>query len=147
VDRARAVAYFAEALTSDIDDIQGGSAAEGVHLGAMGGTVDLVQRVCTGIEVTGGVLRLDPRLPSGIDRLQMRIRYRGHALDLSLTPEAFNVRSAASGASPIRLAFRGDELDLPGGAERTFALAADPRHDREGCSKSSAASASNSPSP
>ena len=34
--------YFAEALQSDVSDIQQGTTAEGVHLGAMAGTVDLV---------------------------------------------------------------------------------------------------------
>jgi trehalose/maltose hydrolase-like predicted phosphorylase len=46
-----------------VSDIQQGTTAEGVHLGAMAGTVDLVQRVSTGIEVTGDVLRLNPHLP------------------------------------------------------------------------------------
>ena len=77
--------YFAEALQSDVSDIQQGTTAEGVHLGAMAGTVDLVQRVSTGIEVTGDVLRLNPQLPQELERLDMRIRYRGHSLDLRLT--------------------------------------------------------------
>jgi trehalose/maltose hydrolase-like predicted phosphorylase len=54
----------------------------------MAGTVDLVQRVCTGIETTGGVLRVNPQLPVALDRLDMRVRYRGHTLDLRLTREA-----------------------------------------------------------
>ena len=52
-DRQRAMDFFAEALQSDVSDIQQGTTAEGVHLGAMAGTVDLVQRVSTGIEVSG----------------------------------------------------------------------------------------------
>ena len=59
-DRPRLMAYYAEALQSDVSDIQQGTTAEGVHLGAMAGTVDLVQCVSTGIEVTGDVLRLSP---------------------------------------------------------------------------------------
>jgi len=62
-DRPRAMTDFAEALQSDVSDIQQCTTAEGVHLGAMAGTVDLVQRVSTGIEVTGDVLRLNPHLP------------------------------------------------------------------------------------
>lgn len=46
-DRRRSLCYFAEALQSDVSDIQQGTTAEGVHLGAMAGTVDLVQRVWT----------------------------------------------------------------------------------------------------
>src|SRR5690606_32506651 len=48
-DRPRAMRYFAEALQSDVKDIQQGTSNEGVHLGAMAGTVDLMLRVSTGI--------------------------------------------------------------------------------------------------
>src|SRR5690606_37372625 len=51
-NRPKAMRYYAEALQSDVSDIQGGTTAEGIHLGAMAGTVDLVQRVSTGIEIT-----------------------------------------------------------------------------------------------
>src|SRR5690606_8175025 len=54
---------FEQALASDIDDVQGGTTHEGVHLGALAGTVDLVQRCYTGIAVRGGTLAFDPRLP------------------------------------------------------------------------------------
>ena len=50
--------YYAEALQSDVSDIQQGTTAEGIHSGAMAGTVDLILRVSTGIEATGDVLRL-----------------------------------------------------------------------------------------
>ena len=91
-DRPRAMGFFTEALQSDVSDIQQGTTAEGVHLGAMAGTVDQVQRVSTGIEVRGDVLRLNPELPRELERLDMRIRYRGHSLDLRLTRHSLRVR-------------------------------------------------------
>ena len=120
-DRPRAMRYFAEALQSDINDIQGGTTAEGVHLGAMAGTVDLVQRVSTGIEITGDVLRLNPRLPDELERLDMRIRYRGHSLDLRLTRDTLTLRERERGAAPIRLGFKDDVYEFAGGT-RVFKL-------------------------
>jgi trehalose/maltose hydrolase-like predicted phosphorylase len=67
-DRPRSMRYFAEALQSDVSDIQQGTTAEGVHLGAMAGTVDLVQRRSMGIEVTEDVLRLNLRLPQELNQ-------------------------------------------------------------------------------
>ena len=84
--------FFAEALQSDVADIQHGTTSEGVHLGAMAGTVDLVQRVSTGIEVKGDVLRLNPELAPEVECLDMLIRYRGHSIDLRLTHDALTVR-------------------------------------------------------
>jgi beta-phosphoglucomutase family hydrolase len=121
LDRPRAMRYFAEALQSDINDIQGGTTAEGVHLGAMAGTVDLVQRVATGIEIAHDVLRLNPRLPEELKRLDMRIRYRGHSLDLRLTRDTLTVREHERGAAPIRLGFRNEVYEFAGGA-RMFTL-------------------------
>ncbi|MEC5325641.1 glycosyl hydrolase family 65 protein [Aurantimonas sp. A3-2-R12] len=101
-----------EALQSDVADIQQGTTSEGVHLGAMAGSVDLVERVSTGIEVKGDVLRLNPELPQEMDRLDMRIRYRGHSLDLRLTRDALTVRGRDREAAPISLSVEG-KVDLP----------------------------------
>ena len=114
--------FFAEALQSDVSDIQQGTTAEGVHLGAMAGTVDLVQRVSTGIEVTGDVLRLNPQLPEEMKRLDMRIRYRGHSLDLRLTCDTLTVRGRERAAAPIRLGLSDEVHDFAGGSTRVFKL-------------------------
>jgi trehalose/maltose hydrolase-like predicted phosphorylase len=120
-DRARSVSYFAEALQSDLSDIQQGTTAEGVHLGAMAGTVDLVQRVSTGLEVTGDVLRLNPKLPQGVNRLDMRIRYRGHAIDLLLRCDSITVRERDQGPAPINLGINNEVHEFAGGT-RVFML-------------------------
>jgi beta-phosphoglucomutase family hydrolase len=121
-DRSRSMTYFAEALQSDVSDIQQGTTAEGVHLGAMAGTVDLLQRVATGIEVTHDVLRFNPRLPGGIARMDMRIRYRGHTLDLRLTRETLTVRGRERGIAPIKLSIKDEIHDFTCGTTRTFSL-------------------------
>ncbi|BBA32531.1 beta-phosphoglucomutase hydrolase [Methylocaldum marinum] len=121
-NRPRAMTYFAEALQSDLSDIQQGTTAEGVHLGAMAGTVDLVQRVTTGIEVTADVLRLNPRLPEELEGLDLRIRYRGHTLDLRFTRDTLTVHGREPGIAPIRLGFKDQIHDFAGGSTRVFEL-------------------------
>ena len=49
---------FLVALESDVGDVQGGTTKEGIHLGVMAGTLDLVQRVYLGAEIRDGVLLL-----------------------------------------------------------------------------------------
>jgi beta-phosphoglucomutase family hydrolase len=121
-DRPRSMHFFAEALQSDVSDIQQGTTAEGVHLGAMAGTVDLVERVWTGIEARGDVLRLNPELPEKIGRLDMRIRYRGHSIDLRLTRESLTVRGHAGAAPPISLCVGDKVCEFAGGTTRVFRL-------------------------
>jgi trehalose/maltose hydrolase-like predicted phosphorylase len=121
-DRQRAMDFFAEALQSDVSDIQQGTTAEGIHLGAMAGTVDLIQRVSTGIEVRGDVLRLNPELPREIERLDMCIRYRGHSLDLRLTRDSLTVQGHDHAAAPISLCVDGKLCEFLSGTSRVFQL-------------------------
>lgn len=86
-DRERSWDYFEEALMSDFKDIQGGTTPEGIHLGAMAGTVDLVQRCWTGLEIRNDVLWLNPMIPEELESMKLRIRYRGHWIALHLNHE------------------------------------------------------------
>jgi trehalose/maltose hydrolase-like predicted phosphorylase len=88
----------------------------------MAGTVDLVQRVATGIEVRGDVFHLAPELPLEMKRLDMRIRYRGHSLDLRLTRDALTVRGRGGAAPPITLCVDGESCEFVSGSTRVFRL-------------------------
>ena len=121
-DRPGSMAFFAEALQSDVTDIQHGTTSEGVHLGAMAGTVDLVQRVSTGIEAKGDVLRLNPELAPEMEWLDMHIRYRGHSIDLRITRDSLTVRGFDLGVAPISLCVAGKIYEFAGGTTRIFQL-------------------------
>jgi trehalose/maltose hydrolase-like predicted phosphorylase len=121
-DRLRSTRYFAEAFQSDVTDIQQGTTAEGLHLGAMAGIVDMAQRVSTGIETTGDVLRFNPRLPEELNRLDMRIRYRGHSLDVHLTRDTLTVRSRDTGVPAIRLGLKDAVYELTAASTLTLKL-------------------------
>ena len=77
-DRARSWLWFQDALKSDLKDTQGGTTPEGVHIGAMAGTVDLFRRSFVGIEMREDVLWFIPHLPEGLKEVRLRVRYRGH---------------------------------------------------------------------
>ncbi|MDW4909559.1 glycosyl hydrolase family 65 protein [Streptomyces sp. ADMS] len=76
--RAEAWQYVQEALEADIADIQGGTTGEGIHLGAMSGTLDLVQRGLTGLETREDALWLDPVPLPALSEYGFSLRYRGH---------------------------------------------------------------------
>ncbi|MDP2268344.1 MAG: glycosyl hydrolase family 65 protein, partial [Deltaproteobacteria bacterium] len=120
--RQRAMDFFAQALQSDVADVQQGTTAEGVHLGAMAGSVDLMQRVSTGIEARGDVLHFAPELPREMKRLDLRIRYRGHSLDLRLTRDSLTVRGRDGAAAPISLCVEDKVYEFVSGTTRVFRL-------------------------
>jgi trehalose/maltose hydrolase-like predicted phosphorylase len=122
-DRPQSWRFFTEALASDLHDVQGGTTAEGIHLGAMAGTVDLVQRCYTGLETREDVLWLNPSLPEELDGLDFDVRYRGHwGINLHLTSTTLRVRLAASDAAPIRVGVNGEVIELQPGSVCQFPL-------------------------
>ncbi|TJZ94597.1 glycoside hydrolase family 65 protein [Actinacidiphila oryziradicis] len=123
--RSGAWKYCQEALTGDVLDLQGGTTAEGIHLGAMGGTLDLVQRGLTGLETREDALWLDPAPLPELKEYGFAIRYRGHwGIRLDLSAGRLRISVPASDEVPIRVVLPGREftvapgdscaLDLPG---------------------------------
>ncbi|MGA7228881.1 MAG: glycosyl hydrolase family 65 protein, partial [Acidimicrobiia bacterium] len=102
-DRAESWSLFMAAMESDIADIQGGTTAEGIHLGAMAGTVDLVQRCYSGLEPAGDVIRLAPRLPDELELLEYRLLYRGRWMDVRITDGSMRVTLRPDGDLPVSL--------------------------------------------
>jgi trehalose/maltose hydrolase-like predicted phosphorylase len=102
-DRARSWRVFEKALVSDYLDVQGGTTAEGIHLGAMAGTVDMIQRCYTGLEARGDVLHFNPRLPDAITEIRQRIRYRSHWIGVVLTHTCLTVSFEQGWGNPIRI--------------------------------------------
>ncbi len=121
-DRERSWQFFRRALESDVSDIQGGTTPEGVHLGAMAGTVDLVQRCYTGLELREDVLWLNPRLPEEVQALSFEICYRGNWIGVELTADRAILSVRAGGASPVNVGFCDRVVAIPPGERRELAI-------------------------
>lgn len=121
-NRPESYALFRQALASDVDDVQGGTTAEGIHLGAMAGTVDLAQRCYAGIEMREGVLWLDPRLPEELVSLQLHVRYRGHWLDLGITHDEVRIEFHRGPSQCVEVGVRGEVHAFEQGQSRSIPL-------------------------
>ena len=122
-DRDTSWKTFCEALESDISDVQGGTTAEGIHLGAMAGTVDLVQRVYTGLEIREGVLFFNPRLPSQLESIKFAIRYRGMRIDVHVAKDKLSISPRADmKTEPVRIGVGNRIHFVKPGYERVFDL-------------------------
>lgn len=121
-DPEAAWSLFVEALESDVRDIQGGTTREGVHLGVMGGTVDLVRRGYLGLEMRDGTLAFDPRLPSRIRELRYGVCFRGQWVDVAVADGRLTVRNRASGEAPLPVRLRERTALLAPGEEAELEL-------------------------
>ncbi|MFB9836192.1 glycosyl hydrolase family 65 protein [Actinoallomurus acaciae] len=100
-DRRASWHLFTEALDADLSDTQGGTTREGIHLGAMAATADILQRCYTGLETRHDALWLHPCLPDALDALDFDLRYRGHRMTFHITHERISVHAMPSAAPPV----------------------------------------------
>lgn len=123
-DPDRAWSTFREALSADLDDTQGGTTRTGIHLGAMAGTIDVVQRSFTGLRITGDALLFSPKMPKGIRTVSFHLRYRDHLLTIDLEHGQLTVSAATGDAPAICLQVGSERVLLGAGDTRQFTLVA-----------------------
>ncbi len=119
-DRHRAMRYFRQVLASDVADIQGGTTAEGIHVAAMAGSIDLLQRCLTGLEIRGDRLILNPMWPESLGTLRMPIYYRGYRLHLTIVGRSAEVSVDPTDHPPIEIECRGQVQTLTPGTSLRF---------------------------
>jgi trehalose/maltose hydrolase-like predicted phosphorylase/beta-phosphoglucomutase-like phosphatase (HAD superfamily) len=118
---------FLVALHSDADDIQDGTTKEGIHMGVMAGTLDLVQASYAGTFVRDGVLYFEPRLPGRLDGLSFPMQFRGTPIQVTLTGDRLTLAVHPEGVSrPVRVGASGDVRELRPGERTVFELSRDP---------------------
>ncbi|MGQ4600791.1 trehalose-phosphatase [Nocardia sp. R6R-6] len=139
-NRDRVVEFFERVLESDVADIQGGTTAEGIHLAAMAGSVDLLQRCFTGLEIRRDRLIFCPYWPESLGSLSFPMIYRGHRLGVRISGDGVEVSSEPGGSPPIEIICRdqvarlapGDTVRLPLNAAAGSAAHRNPLSHRVG---------------
>ncbi len=119
-DRAASWQLFSQALAADLDDTQDGTTREGVHLGAMAGTADMIMRCYGGLETRDDMLLLHPVLPVKLKETEFTISFRGQPVTIVLTHTDIVLRLHPSTAAPIRVCVEGVERVLGPGQTWTF---------------------------
>jgi trehalose/maltose hydrolase-like predicted phosphorylase len=114
---------FMVALESDIGDVQGGTTKEGIHMGVMSGTLDLIQRGYIGSEIRDGVLYFDPRLSDRLEGLSFAMQFRGTPIRVTLRHAELTVAADAEGFSrPVRVGVGEQVRELHAGERWTVAF-------------------------
>lgn len=68
---------FSTALFSDYYDIQGGTTAEGIHLGVMGATLQIETKYYGGVRFDTDQVTINPHLPSTWSKISFKQTYQG----------------------------------------------------------------------
>jgi len=112
---------FLVALESDVGDVQGGTTKEGIHMGVISGTLDLLQRSYAGTEIRDGVLYFDPRLPARLDGLSFAMQFRGTPILVTLAGGRLTLAAHREGVRrPISVGVGDEVCELRAGDQCTF---------------------------
>lgn len=111
-----ALDYLTTAIGSDYYDIQGGTTAEGVHIGVMGETLEVIQNEFGGVMLRDGLVSIAPNLPTSWHRLAFTQKYRGTMLTFEMTPDAVTVMADA----PLDVEVYGQPVSLAANTAQTF---------------------------
>jgi alpha,alpha-trehalase len=119
-NRDRALEMFQQVLKSDVSDIQDGTTSEGIHLAAMAGSVDLMQRCFSGIETRGDRIILSPHWPETLGVLAFPILYRGLHLHLRISGKGAIISVDPRDARGVEVECRGRVVALTPGSTVRF---------------------------
>ena len=111
-DRRSSWRYFQDALASDVTDSQGGTTREGIHLGAMAGTADILQRCYAGLEIREEALWLHPLLPPQLASLRFGVLFRGNDITIDVDHRRLRIEAEAGRGGPSTLMVSGEPLVL-----------------------------------
>lgn len=100
-NRTQSWEFFVKALDSDLADIQGGTTREGIHLGAIAGSIDMVIRCYTGLEFRRDALWFNPMLPPEIPRVHFTMKYREQPITVKVTATTLRLTLDDCDAEPI----------------------------------------------
>ena len=121
-DRNKSWDFLTRALMFDVEDEQGGTTSEGIHLGAMAGTVDLVLRGYSGLEIRDDVLWLNPSLPEEVSNIRFHLRYRSHWICLNIGHEKLKLEFDRGWAEPVEIGINGKKMLFESDESREFDL-------------------------
>jgi alpha,alpha-trehalase len=112
VDPAMSWKLYRQVLETDLCPLKGESVTEGVHLGAMGGSLDILQRRYLGISACADALHIEPAIPVELGTVRLGIRYRGLLLQLESSGQNVFISSDKSNREALPFVHRGNRKIL-----------------------------------
>ncbi|GAA2009558.1 beta-phosphoglucomutase family hydrolase [Brevibacterium samyangense] len=124
IGREEAWDAWQNALVADINDTQWGTTQEGIHLGAMAGTVDVIIRAFAGVVLRFDKIEFRPRVPERIGSVRFRVLFQEHLIEVRVDRTEIVLRSRSHETNRVKVQVFEEQRYLEGGAMLTFPLPA-----------------------
>lgn len=112
-----ALDFLIDAIGSDYYDIQGGTTAEGIHIGVMGETLEVIQNEFAGVTLRDGKFLLTPRLPKSWNRIKFTQKFQDALVKLDISQKLIVI----SADKNVKMCVYDKEIQLMAGGMQTFA--------------------------
>ncbi|WP_369403663.1 glycosyl hydrolase family 65 protein [Geofilum rubicundum] len=86
----------------------------------MAGSLDLIQRVFTGIEVTEEALWIKPDLPEHVQKINLQIKYRHHWIAISVDHDKLRIAFEEGYSNKVNIGVLDQIHTFSQGEVRTF---------------------------
>ncbi|WP_332380980.1 glycoside hydrolase family 65 protein [Lactococcus cremoris] len=117
-DFDEALDFLITAIGSDYYDIQGGTTAEGFHIGVMGETLEVIQNEFAGLTLRDGYFSIAPHLPKSWTKLKFSQIFKGCQVEILI--EKGQLLLTAS--SDLLIKVYDEEVQLKAGVQANFDL-------------------------
>jgi trehalose/maltose hydrolase-like predicted phosphorylase len=111
-DRKLSWTLYRDALTSDYQDIQGGTTAEGIHAGVMAGTVWIALSSFAGLHLKGDHLRIEPYLPDHWRQIAFSFTFRENDYQCEVTHQTVKIKAQGKYQQPVKVTLIDKEFTI-----------------------------------
>ncbi|WP_334744654.1 hypothetical protein [Nostoc sp.] len=118
--REKSWQLFMETLFADLSGASSQETKNGIHLGAMAGTLHLLGHHYLGLHAYGSNICLDPYLPTSLNRFRVSLQHQGNDLEIEVIDSHLNVIASPINSSSVQIVCWGDVMDLQPGTSITF---------------------------
>lgn len=122
LDKEASWKLFQKAQLIDLLPEEHKDTSEGIHLGAMGGTLVLLQYYYLGLRAQSGVLIVDPSLPEGLEQVQVTFFFHSVEIECLVTPAHIKIKSVHKNAPLVKVAYKQKAKDLLADSTVTYEL-------------------------
>ena len=84
---------YSDALSSDFNDIQGGTTGEGIHAGVMAGTIMIALTTYAGIHLKKEILEVNPQLPEQWEKIHFQMGFKGTHFMFAIDHDCISVKA------------------------------------------------------
>lgn len=109
---------YSDALSSDYNDIQDGTTAEGIHAGVMAGTIMIAITTYAGVDLRNDTIRINPNLPSAWKKMDFNLRFKKVDYCLTISSDQMDIRATEDAA----VWMRGKQLNLRANENKVIKL-------------------------